>query len=167
MDGTERNRKVVQKMTRNETVVKYLPWLRKRAWHYHRKYDDGFTTPFDAVQDGCLALMKSYDDGKWEPFQYLYVDGAIRSHYRNYLARKERNNDIYEEGKFGKHNHPCRKIDLKDAIGKLDKEMRGVIMAYYYGDMSDNEIARIKGISRSTVQEIRDKAIRRLHEILH
>ena len=128
------------------------------------KYKPWFCEKDDVFQEGCIAALKSIDDGEYKPFQFVKVDSAMRTHIRSGLQRKGNYTDEYNEEEYGKANH--NNIDLVDAISELGDKERQVILMYYYGDLSEQRIGDLLGEPRTTINSRREKALRRLNEIL-
>lgn len=55
---------------------------------------------------------------------------------------------------------------LDDALHSLSKEKREAVLLYYFFDMSEREIAKLRNISRTTVQYRRISSIEQLKHYL-
>ena len=152
---------------RNETVVKYLPWIKARSLKIFKQYDSPFCEHEDVLQEGCVLAINSIDEGKHKPFSYWYVENRMRNFVRDYLKRKDSNNVPYDVRDIIPNSNKSENLDLKNAINSLDKNYREIILLFYYGGMDDMEISELMKKPKRTICYQRNKALRRLHEILH
>jgi len=152
---------------RNRTLVQWIPWIQKKAHFNFKKYDFGFCQPEDVIQVGCIAAIKSMDEGKYKPFRFVHVNRAMWDFVRHGSNRKERKALPYIDEYNGKYENKCKSLDVKEAIKLLDTKERVVIILTYWHGMEEREIMKTTGMSRYMVQNKKKQALRRLHEILH
>ena len=113
----------------------------------------------DVVQDAMTAMYRRFD-GIESPRAYLrrsVVNGAA-SQRRNEQRRKEE--FLLVEGE-----HPAAEtgdVELLDAIGRLPYRQRVVIVARYWGEWSEREIAEALDCRPGTVKSLASRALKRL-----
>ncbi|MGL4449818.1 MAG: RNA polymerase sigma factor [Sarcina sp.] len=74
------------------------------------------------------------------------------------VVNKNVNNYLYRNN--------CENIDLDNALKLLDKELREVIVLFYYDDLKQKEIAKILDINETTVRTRIFRAKEKLRQIL-
>ncbi|MGL5577457.1 MAG: RNA polymerase sigma factor, partial [Sarcina sp.] len=74
------------------------------------------------------------------------------------VVNKNVNNNSYKDD--------CGNIDLDNALKLLEKELREVIVLFYYDDLKQKEIAKILDINETTVRTRIFRAKEKLREIL-
>ncbi len=59
-----------------------------------------------------------------------------------------------------------KSMRLGDALEQLPEKKRNILLFYYFLEMNDAEIANLMGLSRSTVNEHRHKALRLIRKFM-
>lgn len=59
-----------------------------------------------------------------------------------------------------------KSMSLGEALERLPKKKRNIILFYYFIEMNDAEIANLMGLSRSTVNEHRQKALHLIRKFM-
>ena len=154
---------------RNRTLVQWIPWIQKNAGYNYTRYKNSQCECSDVFQAGCVRAIESIDEGKHTPFKFADVNSRMQREVRRHVTMLDSGNACYDDetSYASRKIGLCKKIDVRDAVAKLDKKERAVVIMYYYQDMGLEEIGEAISLSGWSVKNIRDKAIRRLHEILH
>jgi RNA polymerase sigma factor (sigma-70 family) len=115
----------------------------------------------DVAQDAMAGLYRRFAAVE-APDAYLRraVVNLARSWHRDERRRRERVSMLEREQ---------RGLDLGDArmleaVGQLPYRQRVVIVARYWGEWSESEIARALGCRRGTVKSLASRALDRLRE---
>ena len=95
-----------------------------------------------------MEILEAIDSlSSMESFDNEAAPEAIKS--GDYVYEEEQNVDI---------------IDLKEAIKSLEERERQVIMLRYFKDMTQQQIAKILGISQVQVSRIEKKVLENMRE---
>lgn len=118
----------------------------------------------DVVQDAMTAMYRSFERIE-SPRAYLRrsVVNSIRSHRRNEHRRAQRLSMLGSEGSAP----AAADAELLDAIGRLPYRQRVVIVARYWGDWSEVEIAQALDCRPGTVKSLASRALKRLRSEVH
>ncbi|MEU1598702.1 SigE family RNA polymerase sigma factor [Streptomyces sp. NPDC005708] len=143
--------------------------------YHHRRLDlvrlavllvDDLPTAEDVVQDAFAALLRRYGDqlaGVDDPAAYLRtsVVNAARSVLRR--RRTARAHVPEQEG----HAPPAEEYvllheehqEVLDALGRLTRRQREVLVLRYWSDLTEAQIADTLGLSRGTVKSTASRAL--------
>ena len=114
----------------------------------------------DAVQDAMTAMYRRFD-GINSPRAYLRrsVINAAKSRQRNEQRWQERRSLVDGERSAAES---AADLELLDAIGRLPYRQRVVIVARYWGEWSELEIAQALDCRPGTVKSLASRALKRL-----
>ncbi|AVQ45782.1 sigma-70 family RNA polymerase sigma factor [Clostridium botulinum] len=120
----------------------------------------------DGMQDAILKAFKGIKNlRKPEYFKTWLIKilnnscKAIINKKRKIISYEEYINNPYEE-------ECCGEIDIKDAVNKLDYQLKILIILYYYEDMSLKNISNVLDIPEGTVKSRLSRARGYLKEYL-
>lgn len=146
-------------------VHKYYPVILK----YCRYHLSGVEDAEDLVQETFLQFFRGLSGyqyrGKTLNFLYRIAGNLCRDFYR----RKRDANCLLTENlqaEEGLMTMVEEKIDIEQALNRLQDEFREVIILYYFQELKLKEIAEIQGISLSLVKYRIQKAREQLGELL-
>ena len=110
---------------------------------------------WDAAQDAFLKLYLRWDsvDDLRDPVAWLYRVALNRcSDYRRIVARAARVTERLKSTGTGMWVEPrLAHTELALVFGTLPRRQRTAATLYYLADMSTEEVARVMGVSRGTV----------------
>ncbi|APH14608.1 RNA polymerase sigma factor, sigma-70 family protein [Clostridium sporogenes] len=120
----------------------------------------------DGIQDAILKAFKSIKNLR-EPeyFKTWLIKILINS--CTSIINKKRKIVVYEEYINKSYEEECfREIDIKDAVNKLDYQLKILIILYYYEDMSLKNISKVLDIPEGTIKSRLSRARGYLKEYL-
>jgi len=106
----------------------------------------------DGIQDAILQAFKSIKNlNKPQYFKTWLIKILINS--CNAIANKKRKVVEYDEWRNKPHEEQCcGDIDIKNAINRLEDDLRILIILYYYEDMSVKSISESLMIPEGTIK---------------
>lgn len=106
----------------------------------------------DGIQDAILKAFKSIK---------ILINSCTS------IINKKRKIVVYEEYINKSYEEECfREIDIKDAVNKLDYQLKILIILYYYEDMSLKNISKVLDIPEGTIKSRLSRARGYLKEYL-
>ena len=76
----------------------------------------------------------------------------------------QNNNNLYNLCKYSENND--MKIDINDSINSLEKEEQEIIKYRYFNDLTQNETAKLLGISQVKVSRYEQKSLKKLKKVM-
>ena len=128
----------------------------------------------DLVQETFLQALKSRHRFRGDSVVYTWLHGILRNLSHRHL-RKQKRLVFEEELVLRQASHPASAngadqgfcaATLAQALQKVSREHREVIVLRYYEDLKIHEIARQTGVSNGTVKSRLFYAVRALQQIL-
>lgn len=152
------------KPCRNETVVRFVPWIRKNAKIIYDRLDSGICEYEDVVQEGCVAAIKSCDDEKFFPFSFMNVKSKMIDFLRKPIRKKGKIVELPDY--LCSDALDTNYIDVRKAISKLEDREKAVIIMYYYERMTLEEIGNEINLSANIVNKIRNTSLYKLLKLI-
>jgi RNA polymerase sigma-70 factor (sigma-E family) len=120
----------------------------------------------EITQDAFIRVWRSWGRIRKEEAAAAYARATVVNLARNSLRRRvlearhrvARSDDVAEV--------PLERLDYLRAVRSLPARQRACVALRYYEDLSEQETARLLGISIGTVKSQTHKALRRLQELL-
>ncbi|MTK10710.1 MAG: sigma-70 family RNA polymerase sigma factor [Clostridiaceae bacterium] len=150
----------------NEAFSKLIKFYEKDLYRVAIAMLKNDDDALDGIQDAILKAFEAMKNlKKPEYFKTWLIKILINS--CNAIINKKRKIVAYEDyiNKSYEEEH-CGKIDIKDAVNKLDYELRILIILYYYEDMSLKNISESLNIPEGTIKSRLSRARGYLKEYL-
>lgn len=146
-----------------ELVRKYNPYFYKIAFLYVRNEDDALEIVQDSVFQGFLKIRFLRNPAYFT----TWMTRIILNKSARLVNKRKRMVDYDEERERESHSeHLEERMDLMNAIHKLPKKYKDVIILKYFYDLSVKEIAVREHMPENTVKSYLARARARLKETL-
>ena len=139
-------------------------------WSVVRRYYGRGVDPDDLYQLGCLGFLKAvqgfdFDYGTcFSTYAVPKIAGEIRRFLRDDGAVK-----VTLEGTLGTdapEEGMVERIALREAIDRLPERERMTILLRYFKGLTQEQTARVLGVSQVQVSRLERRSLRRLRELL-
>lgn len=109
----------------------------------------------DAIQETIIKSYRAIARLKHPDYFKTWLTKILINECKNILRNRNKiiaidniNNVTYEKDAINE----CELLDLKQAIEKMDKEIKIIVMLYYYEDLSVKTISEILDIPEGTIK---------------
>ncbi len=110
----------------------------------------------DAMQEATLKAYKSLTSLKKPEFFKTWIIRILINECNQLLRNRQRTVVMDElpeaSGEAGAYYQDYQKIDLEEAVNRLDENLRIVIHLFYYQDLPIKQISEVLGISEGAVR---------------
>lgn len=151
MDNLVKQAKKGNKDAFDKLITENIPYMYKMGYRV-LKNDDEIS---DAIQNTVIKIYanikKLKDDTAFKTWMITILLNECRDviRKRNKIVYLE---DTKTEIQYEEKEITQNKIDLENAISKLNEDLKMIISLYYYQDIGINEIAKILEIPEGTVK---------------
>ena len=155
---------------RNQTIEKLIqqyqtPLLRLCYIQLQDK-----TLAEDAVQETFLKAYRGFAQFRGESSEKTWLTriavNVCRDYQRGSWFRHTDRSITPDMLQIGTEQPDTEDMDLSMAVMKLPRKMREAILLYYYQDMGTEEIAKVLGLTQSTVSYRLQKSREKLRKLL-
>ena len=155
---------------RNQTIEKLIqqyqtPLLRLCYIQLQDK-----TLAEDAVQETFLKAYRGFAQFRGESSEKTWLTriavNVCRDYQRGSWFRHTDRSITPDMLQIGTEQPDTEDMDLSMAVMKLPRKMREAILLYYYHDMGTEEIAKVLGLTQSTVSYRLQKSREKLRKLL-
>ena len=124
----------------------------------------------DAVQETFLKAYRGFAQFRGESSEKTWLTriavNVCRDYQRGSWFRHTDRNITPDMLQIGTEQPDTEDMDLSMAVMKLPRKMREAILLYYYQDMGTEEIAKVLGLTQSTVSYRLQKSREKLRKLL-
>ncbi len=124
----------------------------------------------DAVQETFLKAYRGFEQFRGESSEKTWLTriavNVCRDYQRGSWFRHTDRSITPDMLQIGAEQPDTEDMDLSMAVMKLPRKMREAILLYYYQDMSTEEIAKVLGLTQSTVSYRLQKSREKLRKLL-
>ena len=124
----------------------------------------------DAVQETFLKAYKGFAQFRGESSEKTWLTriavNVCRDYQRGSWFRHTDRSITPDMLQIGTEQPDTEDMDLSMAVMKLPRKMREAILLYYYQDMGTEEIAKVLGLTQSTVSYRLQKSREKLRKLL-
>ena len=124
----------------------------------------------DAVQETFLKAYKGFAQFRGESSEKTWLTriavNVCRDYHRGSWFRHTDRSITPDMLQIGTEQPDTEDMDLSMAVMKLPRKMREAILLYYYQDMGTEEIAKVLGLTQSTVSYRLQKSREKLRKLL-
>jgi RNA polymerase sigma-70 factor (sigma-E family) len=170
MDALTGERSTVMSRGSVETMTDFDDFVAARSTHllrtaYLLTHDHALAE--DLLQTALAKAWFSWSriQGAPEPYVRKILVNTFASWWRRKWNCEQAHADLPEpeaEGRTDHHAAADQRHDLWDAMGRLPRRQRAVIVLRFVEDLSEAETARLLGISTGTVKSQTSKALAKL-----
>lgn len=125
----------------------------------------------DAMQEALLSIYENLQSLKNDKYFKTWAIRIVINKCYHIINKRNLNNEKVakaraevEANNFYEDN--INKTEMEIALGKLDDDIRLVIVMYYYDDLATKDIAKILNIPKGTVQSRLQRGREKLYHIL-
>lgn len=120
----------------------------------------------DCIQDTILSAYKNIHKLNNEIYFKTWLIKILINNCNNCLCKRKKTISLFYNKEESSYEENFNGIDLKDAVGRLDRDLRILVILYYYEDLSVKEISDSLKIPEGTVKSRLSRARTRLKSIL-
>jgi RNA polymerase sigma-70 factor (ECF subfamily) len=124
----------------------------------------------DAVQETFLKAYRGFAQFRGESSEKTWLTriavNVCRDYQRGSWFRHTDRSITPDMLQIGTEQPDTEDMDLSMAVMKLPRKMREAILLYYYQDMGTEEIAKVLGLTQSTVSYRLQKSREKLRKLL-
>ena len=124
----------------------------------------------DAVQETFLKAYRGFAQFRGESSEKTWLTriavNVCRDYQRGSWFRHTDRSITPDMLQIGAEQPDTEDMDLSMAVMKLPRKMREAILLYYYQDMGTEEIAKVLGLTQSTVSYRLQKSREKLRKLL-